>query len=327
MRKPKINQERAIAQESAVIYVALGYEFLLMAINSAKSCNKHNGDLVVVLVTDQDWTQKNALVKEVFDKIYVEEIDRKKNRLLKVRAPSYTMEKRGVYLDCDTVVHGSIEPLLGCLDHFDIVVKMNSQFHRKNFEIAQGIPSYLFPFWNGGMVAFRNDEVGKSFFSNWEEKFRSMGVNTDQPALTKTIFECSNIRVLSVNAIWNQFPADQRLLSDKKGFIKPHIQHYRSVEQYPEVAEELVMLDSIICSTETDLRWRDNPDVREFLARLRLCANKAYKVNWLRPFYLRYVDWRRRMRGEKVLTRKKPKEVAGQKIAEISDHELRKAGS
>lgn len=80
MRKPKINQERAIAQESAVIYVALGYEFLLMAINSAKSCNKHNGDLVIVLVTDQDWTQKNALVKEVFDKIYVEEIDRKKKQ-------------------------------------------------------------------------------------------------------------------------------------------------------------------------------------------------------------------------------------------------------
>jgi hypothetical protein len=221
--------------EAGILYVAFGYEYLLMAIHSVRTAKQSNPGIGAALVTNVQVSRLPA-VSDLFDYIVEEDMRNELNRLAKTQAYQYSPFEKCLFLDCDTEVLGDVTPLFKCLDQYDVVLKMDPRPTRKIYEIAEGVPGHLFPTWNSGVVFFRKGNGADRFFAEWHRVFREMGGRSDQPALARTIYLNPDIKLLSVTAMWNTFPQDEELLRAKKIRFKSRIRHYRHPDQFPDVA-------------------------------------------------------------------------------------------
>lgn len=218
-----------------LVYVAFGYEYLLMAAHSAWTAKQSNPGITCTLVTNLPMARADAL-SSYFDHIHVERMEHARNRDAKTRAVEFASFDKGAYLDCDTEVQGDLGPLFRCLDRFEIILKLNARPTNKDYVIDEGITGNEYPFWNGGMVFFKGGASAERFFSAWRRLFYASGKRSDQPALARAVYENPDIRYLSVNCMWNTFPEDIPLLNTKGYLTHSRIWHYRDVRDFPDVA-------------------------------------------------------------------------------------------
>jgi hypothetical protein len=201
-----------------------------MALLSAQTARKYNRELPIQVITNVGdrlpellpfWDARTDRWTTVDDAV-------ERNRDYKTNLGNMVEFEKAIYLDCDTLVTGGLERAWLFLDYFDLCLRTHrgKQRHRELSTITLiGVDARVqdLPHWNGGVVAFRNNEVARKFFLDWRDNFRALGVKFDQPALAKTIFE-SECRVLSLDERWN---GGFRELNDDVGGI-PIVVHYHS---------------------------------------------------------------------------------------------------
>lgn len=258
-----------------IVYVAFGYEYLLMAFHSAETAKKYNPEIICSLITNISFdNNNNEEHRSPFDSIKVVSKSTDLNREVKTNFIEYTNFERGLFLDCDTEVLGSLEPIFKALDKFDVAIKMHTKTPKEDYMIDNNIPGYLFPVWNSGVIFFKNNDKSKSLFKKWNEFFCQSKKNKDQPSLAKAIYFSPQLKLLTLNASWNTFPEDIKLM--KKGLEDSRIWHYRRTQDWPEVAPKLLKLHNKFSplvkndmneklSVQRRLRFLSNPVILFFI--------------------------------------------------------------
>ena len=274
-------------EKAGIIYVAFGYEYLLMAAYSAYTARKRNPGIVTSVITNLKINNKDIL-KDYFDNIFYENLKNELNRFVKTRVIDYAPFIKGAFLDCDTEVLGDLSPVLACLDRFDVILKLTPRPSIKDYRISKEVKGNEFPMWNSGVIFFRNGGPARKLFSDWGKYFLEMGKKSDQPALARTIFENPDIRVLSVNYMWNTFPSDLMLI--KQGQKSPcRIWHYRNPHDFPDVAKKIFRQHQTVLKS-IDLKDSSiKNEIKKIEQKYRILCSFYYRNRFLRPFYLRYL--------------------------------------
>ncbi len=230
-----------------IIYVAFGYEYLLMAIHSAKTLKMTNPGIICELITNLPFDNTKVGNYSPFDSISVLKQESKFNRIVKTDIINHASFDIGAYFDCDTEIQGSLDPIFKCLDRFDVAIKMSINPTFKDYEIAPGIHGHFFTVWNGGVIFFRKNDKAKALFRRWSEIYQQEGKTSDQPTLARAIYDNPDVRLLSLNAVWNTALGEEivfskyKKLSSKslKQIQTSRIWHYRKPEEWPYVAPDL----------------------------------------------------------------------------------------
>lgn len=194
-------------QERGVLYVALGADFLAMALQSAATLRRTSPTLGIAVVTNVsprtsdefDWTRATVDVWEFLDVASTE------NRSVKLEMYERSPFLRTLYLDADTSVLSDIEPMFAWLDHHDLALHLQPRGARPRVAdilLADGLRLGDVPHWNSGVVLFRRGADAQEFFATWQAEFRRLGVPFDQAALAATMLR-SSARVLTFDARWN----------------------------------------------------------------------------------------------------------------------------
>jgi hypothetical protein len=280
-------------KQNGLVYVGFGYEHLLMAAHSAFTAKKHNPELICTVITNIKLNETNLLA-DYFDFVHEESLDSEHNRDVKIRAIDYATFEKGAYLDCDTEVQGDLGPLFRCLDRFEIILKLNARPTNKNYRIDEGLSGNEFPFWNGGMVFFKNGPSASRFFREWLRIFYEIGKRSDQPALARTVYENPDIRYLSVNCMWNTFPDDVSLLKTK-GYTTPsRIWHYRDPRDFPDVAARIFQHHSVVSAAVYQDTDKIRAEIQAIEKKYRFLCSWFYRCDVTRKclFLALRVFWR-----------------------------------
>lgn len=277
--------KQARPDSRGIIYVAFGYEYLLMAANSAFTARKFNPGVTSAVITNVRINDK-GLLKDYFDEIYFEDSKSELNRIYKTRVSDYVLFARGAFLDCDTEVLGDLAPALACLERYDIILKMTPRPSIKDYEISKEIHGSEFPMWNSGVIFFNNDEPAKRLFSRWAELFMEMGGRSDQPALARAVYESPDVRLLSVNYIWNAFPSDL-MLARKGQEPRVRIWHYRNPHEFSEVARRIFRHHQVIARALDLTEPMVKKEVDKTVKKYEILCSGFYQNRFVRLFYLR----------------------------------------
>jgi hypothetical protein len=260
------------------VYVAYGWEYLIMAHASATSLREHNPSATVTLVTNLELPTDTASLA-LFDRVVAHPDPQDTNRRRKLAFRDYTSADVALFIDCDTLVLGPIDPIITAMRDYDVAVTMSPEPTNQLFDLEYGPVSYLFPQYNSGVVFARRSEGAAAFLDRWKRNFEAMGVRTDQRSFAKTIIESPDVRILTLHtAIWNCLePVNAR---------RPVIHHYLHPDRSRRIAETLLASTTTLVddlaksgSTEPLERWQRT---------YRTYATAAYSSPLMRPT-VRYV--------------------------------------
>jgi len=282
-----------------VVYLAFGYEYLVMAIHSANSSKKHNPNISYELVTNISINKDNLNEFLPFNKIHFLDFDSKFNRHFKTKIIDYVSFDIGVFIDCDTEIYGSFEPIFESLKNFDIALKLNRSPSRKEYMIDDKINSFYFPYFNSGVIFFRKNDVTRTFFNKWNENFLADKKGTDQPSLAKSIYETEGIRILPLNGVWNTFLGSEikvlkfkKISKESKKWLRYSvILHYRRPEDWPFVAKSLFKIHKIlkdcVASSRCDIKFEINNLNRKY----KIISSKFYLLFFNFPFFKKLLSF------------------------------------
>ncbi len=235
-----------------IIYVAFGTPYMIMAMNSIRTLRQHNPNIPVIMLTNVSSEPPNVPFWTASDKwIHLdEEISR--NRNVKTAINSYADEDKVLYLDCDTMITGSLQTGFELLDHFDIALRphhnpIKSEKARLPLFDGSKVAGDL-PHWNSGVFFFQKNETVDDFFGRWYRGYTIMGVAYDQISLVEALFE-SKVRICPLDMRWNAPLANYKKTSIKK---KTVIVHYAS-NINKEIEQDLLKAQESIRSSVDDL--------------------------------------------------------------------------
>lgn len=184
--------------DRGVVYVAVGSRYVDEAACSARSVRKTNPGLPLHLFTDTPPADVS-----VWDRIVAisADIPGSAMKLHMDRAPW----SRCLFLDTDTLIVGSLDPVFTLLDRFEFAAMQHSGGH--HYEIPGLPPS--FPEYNSGVIAWRRGERAAAFFARWRELYARMrepgGRTWDQKSLRAALYE-SDLRITSLPHGYNLMP-------------------------------------------------------------------------------------------------------------------------
>lgn len=301
------------------IIVAYGFEYLVMAVNNARSIRRTSPGVSVTLVSNapREWAEH---LRGEFDRVELRDERSEDNRRAKLDVFATARSDRVLYLDADAEVRGDLSPAFRMLDDYDLLIRPFDLPSKFAHHIGDGLDGQLYPQYWGGMFLFRRTEEVRRFFDRWQERFRTGGIARDQPALARAIHDSPDLRVLPMNALWGIFSAD--LPRYPKDRPEPRIYHYADVsndaellEACAEVAEELrsMLPDDPHWRSEVDDTVRRLRRMRTAWYRNRL-SNRAARRVW------RAVDGALGRTAADV--RKKRPSVAGNSLERFRDRPL-----
>jgi len=206
------------------VIIGYGFEYLVMALNCARSIRVSNPGLATTLVTNMPIDP--AAVADRFDRIIVRDEPADRNRLVKTSILDHTTAPKVLYVDADSEVVGDLEPAFRLLDRFDVVLRMIAIPVNKPFELAPGIPGGVFPHLHGGMFLLRDDTPARDFLAAWQRRMLESGLSRDQPALARTVYDLPELRLIVLNAIWSADEFEAETLFDPAKHEPPRIRHY-----------------------------------------------------------------------------------------------------
>ena len=265
-----------MSRKKEVIYVAFGYEYLLMAAHSAKTAKNHNQGIECTVITNIKFDNSKIKSESPFDNVIYFERSSDSNREVKTNVIKYASLDYCVYIDCDTEVLGSLEPIFKCLEVFDVAMKINLRPTPKIYEVAPGIPYNLFAVWNAGVIFFRNNDKARQLFENWTKYYKEEGKTHDQPTLARAIFNTPDTKLLTLNNIWNTFPEDIKLL--RKRIKDSRIWHYREPNKWPQVAPKILKMHALLSDSLTDPPIELLEEIATVEQRYRLLSYKIYQL-------------------------------------------------
>lgn len=262
-----------------ILYVALGYDYLLMAAHSAATAKKNNPGIFCTVVTNIHFDNAAVKPQSFFDRVILIDKDSKYNRTVKTNVYEFAKAKRCLFLDCDTEVRGSLDPIFRCLDRFDMAMKLDL-IHlarpRRIYDVAPGIPGELFSVWNSGVIFFSTNDRVKKLFNNWSRIFLEEGRKSDQPALARAVYETPDLKLLTLNPLWNTFPSDIKLLG--RGLEDSIIWHYRHPYLWPQVAPALYRMHHYYSGAITNPSEAAHNVIKDAAKRYKFLSSTFYRL-------------------------------------------------
>lgn len=228
-------------ESCGVIYVAFGYEYLIMALNSYRSLKKQHENLPATLVTnmpinntpgkrindDLNITKSDGM----FDKVHIVDDKNRNNRLYKTNIYEFSPYEKTLHLDVDTEIKSSIRHGFKFLNYFDIaftfapypittmVDNWDGDAHVEDMELKNACR------WNGGIFFFDDSNSTKEFFDRWKNTYETFGYNADQFSLIHSIYN-SPVRIMSLDLSWNANKTTMKFDESIENHLKIH--HYSS---------------------------------------------------------------------------------------------------
>ncbi len=219
------------------IYVAYGYEYLMMATYSATTIKRHTPNLAITLVTNVPVQKILHGGSSLFEKIIYEDVEQSSNRLSKLAINLHSPYEKTLYLDCDTEIEADISPMFGLLDTYEFAARPFPDGTPHMIEVFDGIsaPELGLSMCNGGVFFVRKCHRTSEFFARWRENYHAMGFGTDQPSLGKTLYNMPELRFLPLSSYWNAWPWEYEFVR------RPDVRifHYREPATCPDVARKI----------------------------------------------------------------------------------------
>lgn len=275
-----------------ILYIAFGYEYLLMAANSAATAKVTNPDLGCAVITNIP-VAKSKEVTSIFDHINVIDSTGGAGMFMKTDAVNLSPFEYTLLLDCDTEVWGSLNPMFECLNRYDLVLKINPKPTHLDYQIDENLPGFLFPQWNSGAIFFKKSTDIVDLFADWRAQFIEMEGRSDQPSLAAALYRNPGIRVLSVTVIWNTFPAELKLMKFGKAQFKSRIFHYRFPGEFPKIAERIYTVHRRFLSESALVSALSGREIQEVEKKYSIFTSLFYKRKITRKMFkrLRRVLW------------------------------------
>ena len=197
------NPSEASAHNRGVLYIALGNPYLEEARKSAASIKASNPGLAIAVITDASPDEAASFGE--FDRIIPAEkpADCGKERYLARDRAAYFQKilplllspfEKTLFLDTDTWVEGSLDPVFTLLDRFDLLVTPCFITHDYRFEREaepfRSVPE-AFGYFNTGFFAFRRGAPTETFIRTWQRLYETEVAQytvNDQPALRLALY-------------------------------------------------------------------------------------------------------------------------------------------
>jgi hypothetical protein len=206
-----MNNASSADEKSGVLYVAFGWPYLLLALESMRSVRASCPGLPIATVSSPDLIASlpDDLLK-LSDSWEAVDVTADENRQVKTAADLHSPFDRTVMLDADTLVVKDLRSMFDWLDHFDIGFKLNDARLGSAGNAEKGNAPVLggrwrvddLPHWNGAVCLFRSTPATRAFFELWRRRFNEIGSRFDQVSLVDALF-LSSTRVLSFDYRWN----------------------------------------------------------------------------------------------------------------------------
>jgi hypothetical protein len=276
--------------KKGLIYVAFGYEYFLMAVYSAQTAKSANPQIVCEIITNVSFDNKMASDYSPFDSVIFVQSENKFNRFFKTDILKYASFDIGAYIDCDTEIRGSLEPVFKFLERYDIALRPNLFFTKKDYEIAPGLHGKFFSSWNSGVIFFRKNDRTAEFFKKWNEIYKKEEKNIDEPALACAVFSTPDLRLLSLNALWNTFMGEHVKIRNLKGdslrwLNNTVIWHYRKPETWPYIAPEIYKIHKQIRNYITGSADSEKKEIDNTEMRYKIFSLPIYRFVYNRPVF------------------------------------------
>jgi hypothetical protein len=283
--------------EREAIIIGYGFEYLVMALNCARSIRASNPGLTTTLVTNV--AIDAAAIADRFDRVIVRDEPADRNRLVKTSVLDHTVGERVLYVDADSEVVGDLDPAFRLLDRFDVVLRMHAVPVNKPFELADGIPGGVFPHLHGGVFLLRDGDAARGFLATWQRRMVESGLSRDQPALARTVYDLPELRAIIVNAIWSADEWEAATLFNAKR-EPPRILHYAKPHHDLDAAGRLrATLESLLPALPVGLQ--DDPDVARVREKYRRITHPLFAWALTRRAYLAVAHRWDRLRGRPSL--------------------------
>jgi hypothetical protein len=230
------------AEDAEVIIVGYGLEYLIMGLNALRSVRESNPDVRTTFLTNIPLSHE-PIVQWV-DRLIHRDEPSDRNRLVKTSVLDFAECERVLYLDADVEVTGDLSPAWTLLERFDVLLQGHPVPVHKPFELSPGVPGALFPHFSGGLFFLRNDRPAREFLANWQMRLQQSGLDHDQPALARTVFDLPATRLLVLNSIWQMDVQhiDVVLMGDplfRKTGARPIVVHHHDAHRSREYAGRL----------------------------------------------------------------------------------------
>jgi hypothetical protein len=197
--------------ERGLVYVVWGKAFVAEAVRSARSAKAHGGYPCAIITPDIEGLDDvfDYKISRPFNKTYAD----------KIMMHDSPFEQT-IFLDSDTVVTSSLDPLFALLDRFDVFF---SAANGGNHYAVRDVPIASFPEFSAGVIGFRRNERVQRFFQLWQESYdeieRELGDGAwDQRSLRYAAW-ASDVRMTCLQHEWQCYTYfGNLLLEDAKIF-------------------------------------------------------------------------------------------------------------
>lgn len=184
--------------ERGVVYIASQEPYLSEAVQSAESVREHHDDLPITL-----YAPETVDVSDVFDDVRT--IEDPSHDFADSNLSSEHMPfEQNLFLDSDTYVTGSLEPVFALLDQHDLAAaqdptRTGTVDHPHKHDIPETFPQY-----NTGVVAYRDCESVRSFFDRWHKLYETVDAahGLNQPTFRMALYEV-DIELATLPPEWN----------------------------------------------------------------------------------------------------------------------------
>jgi hypothetical protein len=190
-----------VGSRCGVLYVATGDRYVTLASRSARSVRRTSASLAIHLCSDSAGL---AMAEQRADHPFtsfsgLERVHRRSRLDVLAETPF----DRTLFLDADTEVRASVEPVFALLDRFDIAL---AHAHRRNHPDTlqtwrADVPS-AFPQFNAGVMAFRRTDAVIAFLREWARAFHAAGFPKDQVTLRELLW-ASDLRIATLPPEFN----------------------------------------------------------------------------------------------------------------------------
>ena len=265
------------------VIIGYGFEYLVMALNCARSIRESNPGVATTLVTNVPIDPVS--VADRFDRVVVRDEPSDRNRLVKTSVLDHTTAEHVLYVDADSEVVGDLDPAFRLLERFDVVLRMHSGPVNKPFELTPEIPGGVFPHLMGGLLLLRVGGPAREFLAHWQRRMVESGLSRDQPALARAVYDLPEVRLLVLNAIWCAEPWEVSNLFDPVKHEPPRIRHYARPHLDLAVARRLH--DTLTALLPTlPAAVRDGDDVASVVEKYRRITHPLFAPWLTRRAYL-----------------------------------------
>jgi hypothetical protein len=167
----------------------------------------------------------------------------------------------------------------------------------KPFELAPGIPGARLPPPARWSLLLSDGDGCAWFLAHWQRRMIESGLSRDQPALARTVYDLSDLRLVVLNAIWSADEFEAATLFDPAKHEPPRIRHYARPHLDLAVAHRLRdTLESLLPVLPSTLRGSD--DVARVTEKYRRITHPLFASLLTRRGYLAAAHrWGRLRRG------------------------------